>query len=292
MCIGASDCASNFCNDISCVATHCLDKKLDDDETDVDCGGAACAGCAVGLSCGKGADCTSTFCNASTKKCVTSHCGNGVKDADESDVDCGGATCAKCPTGKGCGAAADCTSGYCNVAAGTCASDHCVDAVKDADETDVDCGGATCAKCAAGKMCSGAADCAPTLSCVPHVTGAPPICACGELLATQYLAQGASSAQVSSCDGRFTLVMQTDGNLVHYWNGMYALWSSNTTGTGATRVVMQDDGNLVVYDAFSTGIWSSVTAGYPGAHLAVQNDGDLVVYSAGLVVWSSGTGGH
>lgn len=39
---------------------------------------------------------------------VTPHCGNGVKDADESDVDCGGASCVRCADGLLCGATPDC----------------------------------------------------------------------------------------------------------------------------------------------------------------------------------------
>ena len=40
------------------------------------------------------------------------HCQNGVKDGDESDVDCGG-SCPACPQGKLCGGGADCASGTC-----------------------------------------------------------------------------------------------------------------------------------------------------------------------------------
>ncbi len=41
--------------------------------------------------------------------------------------------------------------------------------------------------------------------------------------------------------------MQTDGNLVLYWNGHGALWSSNTANTAGNRAIMQTDGNFVVY---------------------------------------------
>lgn len=36
---------------------------------------------------------------------------------------------------------------------------HCVNQQKDADETDVDCGGQTCAPCTSGKMCKVNTDC-------------------------------------------------------------------------------------------------------------------------------------
>src|SRR5262245_8881898 len=40
-------------------------------------------------------------------------CSNGVIDAPETDVDCGGGTCAKCGAGKKCSVAADCEGGSC-----------------------------------------------------------------------------------------------------------------------------------------------------------------------------------
>jgi len=40
-------------------------------------------------------------------------CGNHIRDADESDIDCGG-SCAPCDYGDGCNDASDCASGQCN----------------------------------------------------------------------------------------------------------------------------------------------------------------------------------
>ncbi|MCA9676541.1 MAG: hypothetical protein H6709_00110 [Kofleriaceae bacterium] len=45
-------------------------------------------------------------------------CADGVQDGDESDVDCGGATCDACAIGDACAAAADCASSAC--AGGVC----------------------------------------------------------------------------------------------------------------------------------------------------------------------------
>jgi hypothetical protein len=39
----------------------------------------------------------------------------------------------------------------------------CVDGVKNGTETDVDCGGLDCAKCALGKICLVATDCASSV---------------------------------------------------------------------------------------------------------------------------------
>ena len=56
---------------------------------------------------------------------------------------------------------------------------------------------------------------------------------------------------VSSLSGRYTLVLQGDGNLVLYKNfkdgGRRPLWASGTEGKPAQICAMQDDGNLVLY---------------------------------------------
>lgn len=83
------------------------------------------------------------------------HCRDRVRDADETDVDCGG-SCQRCWGGKSCTMASDCQSASCT---GTCAASTCSDGVLDGFESDVDCG-ATCGKCVAGRVCAGDADCA------------------------------------------------------------------------------------------------------------------------------------
>jgi hypothetical protein len=97
---------------------------------------------------------------------------------------------------------------------------------------------------------------------------------------------------VTSCDGRFALVMQDDGNLVHYQVGGGALWFSGTSGHPASALFMQDDGNLVVYGADWQALWHAGTFGNPGAQLAVQDDGNLVIYGSQGALWSSGTAGY
>ncbi len=119
----------------------------------------------------------------------------------------------------------------------------------------------------------------PTLPAAPS--------ACGSIPVGEALGPGQS---VSSCDGRFALVMQTDGNVVEYAHGE-ALWATGTSGKNGYMFAMQSDGNLVLYDAGSCPLWASNTGGNPGATFAVQSDGNLVVYSSsGKALWSSGTG--
>jgi hypothetical protein len=50
---------------------------------------------------------------------VPTRCQNGTKDGDETDVDCGGATCGACELRRSCARAADCATGTCEV--GACA---------------------------------------------------------------------------------------------------------------------------------------------------------------------------
>ena len=114
----------------------------------------------------------------------------------------------------------------------------------------------------------------------------PPPPGCGILASGASLANGQS---VTSCDGRFTLVIQGDGNLVLYQAGVGALWANYVFGTGHT-LHMQGDGNLVVYNNIGEARWHTSTYGSNGAYLAVQNDGNVVVYSTtSQPLWWTGT---
>lgn len=128
-------------------------------------------------------------------------------------------------------------------------------------------------------------DPAPAPDPTPVAPAAP---GCGKLVANQSL--GLDQA-ATSCDGRFALVQQSDGNLVLYRDGGKALWSTQTMGKGGQTTVMQDDGNLVIYGA-SGAIWSSQTWGHPGAWLGIHDDGSLIVHDTdGTPIWWDGTGG-
>jgi hypothetical protein len=112
---------------------------------------------------------------------------------------------------------------------------------------------------------------------------------CGTLTANQSLG---SNQSLVSCDGRFNLIMQSDGNLVLYM-GSTPLWASNTVNSGATKAIIQGDGNFVLYTSAGSPVWASNTAGNSGARLTLQNDGNLIVYSAsGAVLWATNTSGH
>ncbi len=110
---------------------------------------------------------------------------------------------------------------------------------------------------------------------------------CGRMNAGRVLATGGS---VTSCDGRFTLVIQSDGHLVQYQAGVGAIWYNSVFGSGHT-LHMQTDGHLVVYNGAGQPVWYTGTYGNNGAYLTVQNDGNVVIYNhVGQALWSTWTG--
>ncbi|MBI2389585.1 MAG: VCBS repeat-containing protein [Deltaproteobacteria bacterium] len=158
-CSVVADCQSRVCSGSVCQAPTCTDVVKNGTETDVDCGGT-CA--SSGYRCGVGKTCNATSDCAAPNTCVLSvctapaTCTDGIKNQDESDIDCGGTICPKCGPGKTCGAGSHCTSLVCS--GGYCASPSCTDVVKNGTETDVDCGG-SCPKCANGRICGTGVDC-------------------------------------------------------------------------------------------------------------------------------------
>ncbi len=125
---GFSDCSGN-CVDTQTDASHC-------------------GGC--GNVCAGGRICVAGSC------LVPATCSDGIKNGNESDVDCGGSCANKCSDGQVCAMSSDCLSSVCF--AGVCQTASCADGVKNGSESDIDCGG-SCAKCAVGRQCSAAADC-------------------------------------------------------------------------------------------------------------------------------------
>jgi hypothetical protein len=104
--------------------------------------------------------------------------------------------------------------------------------------------------------------------------------------------------KLTSSNGKYTLIMQGDGNLVLYTESNTPVWATRTQGKGAVRASMQDDGNLVLYtkeqdkwfhkDA-AAAVWASQTRG-ENARLVLQDDRNLVIYASdGRTLWVSGT---
>ncbi len=125
-------------------------------------------GAQVGSSCASGGDCRTGVCTDGI--CQAASPSDGVKNGDESDVDCGGPAAPACALGKQCKVGTDCTTGKCEN--GTCVADPSKppgpnDGIKNNGETDVDCGGPDAAtpRCEVDKTCGGNGDCKTPLVC-------------------------------------------------------------------------------------------------------------------------------
>ena len=113
-----------------------------------------------GAACTDGSECKSLTCKEG--KCTAFVAGgnpkDGVRNGDETDVDCGGEAAPACADGKACKVGDDCASGACT--GGKCKAPAPDDKIKNGDETDVDCGGTKAPKCGTDKACESNADCA------------------------------------------------------------------------------------------------------------------------------------
>ena len=83
-------------------------------------GGKVCDGQGSCVECTLASQCAGGVCQNNI--CAEPGCVDGVKNGDETDVDCGG-SCAPCVNGKICSVADDCVSGICNGTCQPCASD-------------------------------------------------------------------------------------------------------------------------------------------------------------------------
>lgn len=87
--------------------------------------------------------------------------------------------------------------------------------------------------------------------------------------------------RVLSCNGRYQLMLQYDGNLVLTdLQTNTVLWSAGSQGNLVDVLVMQGDGNLVIYDIQGTPIWNSQTNGKPGLKLKLFNNGTIKLYDS------------
>ncbi|WP_433153352.1 tyrosinase family protein [Actinomadura nitritigenes] len=107
-----------------------------------------------------------------------------------------------------------------------------------------------------------------------------------DMLSDEALTPGAA---ITSTNGRYRFLYQSDGNLVLYapWG---PLWASNTAGKAVGVCLMQSDGNLVIYGPGGLYVWDSATDGNPGARLIAQDDGNVVIYRTNnTTAWETGT---
>ncbi len=146
----------------------CVNPATDCPATGTLCKVAVCTGgvCAVQIA-AKGAACNDVGGNLCDQygDCVDG-CLDGLQDAMETDVDCGGAYCdaqrRTCADGKKCMVGADCLDKVC--IGNVCAMPTCSDGQQNGTETGVDCGGScssspTNQACPSGDTCYTATDC-------------------------------------------------------------------------------------------------------------------------------------
>ncbi len=97
MCNASTDCFSQVCMGGTCLAPTCSDGIQNQDETDIDCGGSACPPCRNTKKCLLPTDCQSGVCEPTSPdagpltpdRCQAPTCTDGVKNGDETGIDCG-----------------------------------------------------------------------------------------------------------------------------------------------------------------------------------------------------------
>jgi hypothetical protein len=98
---------------------------------------------------------------------IVDSCHDRVRDRYETDIDCGGIACGRCPEAGHCVEASDCASHECD--GGVCKTASCTNGVRDGFETDIDCGG-NCGACLVGAQCFSDHDCGAGHTCGPPCT--------------------------------------------------------------------------------------------------------------------------
>lgn len=143
-------CVLILCKEFECVVDHlepggtdCAPDQVCDDE-------GQCVDCYQDYECD-----FLEYCD--NGECFESKCFDGVHNADETDVDCGGYNCDLCEPGQHCVEDNNCKSSICVDEA--CLAPTCSDGVQNGVETAIDCGGADCSKCEDGEHCIEGSDC-------------------------------------------------------------------------------------------------------------------------------------
>lgn len=90
---------------------------------------------ASGEACSANADCRSGICQSNV--CEAPVCSDGLKNGDETGVDCGGPDCSACSDGRSCQADGDCLSGVCR--SRSCQPPTCSDGRANGTETNGRC---------------------------------------------------------------------------------------------------------------------------------------------------------
>jgi hypothetical protein len=157
-------CNAGICDTSSCNTgfSDCNLNPADGCEVNIDSDASHCGAC--NNSCNGSSVCTASVCSVT--------CDDSILNQDETDTDCGGATCTACAAGQNCFFGSDCLSGSCDAGTSTCNAATCSDGLLNQDETDVDCGGSICSGCSNGDACILNSDCVSN-SCASNVCVPP-----------------------------------------------------------------------------------------------------------------------
>ena len=133
-----TDATTDASSSTGVVLPACDDAILNQDETDVDCGGLTCSGCAAGQICLDTPDCAEGQCLGGV--CTLGACDDLMLNLDETDIDCGG-SCPACALGLACVDNADCAEGAC--VGNVCTMVECLSDAE-CDGQDNECSDASC----------------------------------------------------------------------------------------------------------------------------------------------------
>lgn len=102
-----------------------------------------------------------------------------------------------------------------------------------------------------------------------------------------------SAATLHQDQGRFTLAMQRDGNLVVEPNDGGLPWFASDTVmlNSGNHLVLREDGNRVLCTDEGVALRESLTAGHGAMYLIIQHDGNLVLQGEGPPVWATNGSG-
>lgn len=148
-------------------------------------------------------------------------CSDGIQNGDETGVDCGGSSCAACPT--------------------------CSDGIQNGDETGVDCGGSSCAACAVGvqnkSYQSSGSNVAPLLV---NLFGTDSIYAAFSIDNTYLVEQYDTNSVKIEFTGTFT---QSESGVGNIWNIVLSQSTpSQLTATG----IFEISGTTMTYEVVQT----------------------------------------
>lgn len=91
--------------------------------------------------------------------------------------------------------------------------------------------------------------------------------------------------RVTSCNGKYYIVYQADGNIVEYNANGGAVWATSTYTEPVEKGIMQPDGEFVVYGPNSKRLYGTGTPGNPGAFFWLRDNGTITINLGDKVLW-------